>query len=232
MGSGARSEAATNGTPTASLVGLLGEQRAAIIGHLKSEGERTVAQIAGHLGVSEVAARRHLGLLEDDGFLAVRSENRGRGRPVSLYRLTDEARNLFPHRYATVAGDLLDFITDQHGREGLRNFLTWRLDRETESYREVVTAEELHERLEQLAGALSANGYDATVTEDGDGFVLRQEHCAIYDVARDHPELCAYEAATFSQVLGRDVSLSRRETLAGGADACVCCVTPRTTDDD
>jgi hypothetical protein len=40
--------------------------------------------------------------------------------------------------------------------------------------------------------------------------------------------VCAYEAATFSQVLGRDVSLSRRETLASGASACVCCVTPKT----
>lgn len=221
---------ATTTTPAASLVGLLGEQRAAIVERLKAEGEQTIAELAGHLGISEVATRRHVGLLEDDGFLSARSENRGRGRPVSLYRLTDEARRLFPHRYATVAEDLLDFITDQHGREGLRNFLSWRLDRETEAYQEVVTAEDLHDRLDQLAGALSANGYDATVTEDGEGFVLRQEHCAIFDVAREHPEMCAYEAATFSRVLGRDVSLSRRETLAAGNDACVCCVTPRETD--
>jgi predicted ArsR family transcriptional regulator len=86
---------------------------------------------------------------------------------------------------------------------------------------------------------LSEAGFEASVTPDGDGFTLVQDHCAIYDVAREHPEVCAYEAATFSQVLGGDVRLSRRETLAGGSPACVCCVSPvrasgratRTTDD-
>jgi hypothetical protein len=52
-----------------------------------------------------------------------------------------------------------------------------------------------------------------------------QDHCAIEDVAREHPEVCAYEAATFSKVLGRDVQLSRRET-SPPAPACVCCVRP------
>ena len=64
----------------------------------------------------------------------------------------------------------------------------------------------------------------------GDRFVLRQDHCAIYDVAKDHPEMCAFEAATFSRVLGRDVSLSRQQTRTEGGTSCVCCVTPRSAD--
>jgi predicted ArsR family transcriptional regulator len=53
---------------------------------------------------------------------------------------------------------------------------------------------------------------------------LRQDHCAIKAVAEEHPELCAYEASTFRKLLG--AKLSRRQTIAGGADACICHITP------
>jgi predicted ArsR family transcriptional regulator len=210
-----------------SLVSLLGEQRAAIVEELRRAGDRSVAQLAEHLEISEVATRRHLTVLEEDGLATAEVVNQGRGRPAARWSLTGDARRLFPNRYDALAGEMLTFLADTQGREGVRAYLRWRLEREAASLRDSVTAEDLHERLEQLADALSAAGYDASVTPDGEGFTLTQDHCAIYDVAKDHPEMCAYEAATFSKVLGRDVSLSRRQTLAGGSDACVCCVTPR-----
>jgi predicted ArsR family transcriptional regulator len=211
----------------ASLVRLLGEQRAEIVERLRTVGEATVAELAEHLGISEVATRRHLNVLDDEGFVAARTVKQERGRPAATYHLTERARDLFPQRYAAVAHELLDFITTEHGREGLRSYLRWRLDREAEAYGETVTAEDLHDRLEQLAGALSANGFDARVREDDGAFELHQDHCAIYDVAKDHPEMCRYEAATFAKVLGRDVVLRRRATLTEGAHACVCTVTPK-----
>jgi predicted ArsR family transcriptional regulator len=222
--------AAPTGT-SRSLVSLLGEQRAAIVQELRRHHDRSVAELATHLGISEVATRRHLGVLEDEGLVAARTVRQGRGRPAARYELTDAAGRLFPQRYDRLASEVLDFLTDEHGRAGMRAFLRWRLEREVEGLRSAVTAEALPERLEQLAAALSASGFDATVTPDGRGFALTQQHCAIEDVAREHPEVCAYEAATFSQVLGRDVTLSRRETLATGSTACVCCVTPRESQD-
>jgi predicted ArsR family transcriptional regulator len=218
---------ATEAPAPRSLVSLLGEQRAAIIEELRRRGERSVAELAVHLGISEVATRRHLSVLEDERLVASTTVKQARGRPAARYHLTEAASQLFPHRYDRFANEVLDFLADAHGRDGLRAFLRWRLEREVSGLREAVTAEALHERLEQLAGALSNAGFQASVTPDGGGFTLTQDHCAIYDVAKDHPEVCAYEAATFSEVLGGDVTLSRRETLAGGAPACVCCVAPR-----
>lgn len=217
----------TKPTAQRSLVSLLGEQRAAVVEHLHRNGDATVAELADHLGISQVATRRHLAVLTDEGLVAARTVNHGgRGRPASRYELTDAAGRLFPQGYDRLAAEVLDFLADEHGRDGLRAFLRWRLDREVDGLKDAVTAEDLHGRLEQLAQALSHAGFDASVTPDGDGFTLVQDHCAIYDVAREHPEVCAYEAATFSQVLGRDVRLSRRETLATGSNACVCCVAP------
>jgi predicted ArsR family transcriptional regulator len=221
---------ATGGAPARSLVSLLGEQRAAIVEVLRRDGDASVAELAGHLGISEVATRRHLTVLEHDGLVTARTVRQPRGRPAARYELSDEAGRLFPQRYDRFAAEVLDFLTDEHGREGVRAFLRWRLEREVAGLRQAVTSPDLPERLEQLADALSAAGFEASVTPDGEGcFTLIQDHCALEDVAREHPELCAYEAATFSQVLGSDVSISRRETVAAGARTCVCCVTPRST---
>jgi predicted ArsR family transcriptional regulator len=218
---------AVTDAPARSLVSLLGEQRATIVERLRRDGDATVAELATHLGISEVATRRHLAVLAEEGLVTSTTVAQGRGRPAAHHRLTDAATKLFPQRYDRFATEVLDFLADTQGREGLRAFLRWRLEREVSGLRDAVTAQDLHDRLEQLADALSDAGFEASVTPRGDGFTLTQEHCAIYDVAKDHPEICAYEAATFSKVLGRDVTLSRRQTMAGGSPACVCSVASR-----
>lgn len=215
-----------------SLVSLLGEQRAAIVEELRREGDRSVSELAALLGISEVATRKHLAVLEKERLVSAETVRQGRGRPAARYRLTEDARRLFPAAYDRFASEMLDFLEDERGREGLRSFLRWRLEREVDGLREAVTAEDLHERLDQLADALSDAGFEAVVGEDDDGYTLVQTHCVIEDVAREHPEVCAYEAAAFSKVLGRDVTLSRRQTMAEGADACVCCVAPRRSSPD
>jgi predicted ArsR family transcriptional regulator len=215
-----------------SLVSLLGESRASIVDHLRAEGDASVAELAAHLEISEVATRRHLGVLEEEGLVDARTVNQGRGRPAARYQLTADARRLFPAAYDQLAAEALDFLGQTQGRDGLRAFLRWRLERQVGQLEEAVTADDLEERLDQLARALSAAGFSATVDDDGGSFTLTQKHCAIESVARDHPELCAFEAATFAAVLGSDVQLRRRSTVTRGDDACVCCVTPRRTDRD
>jgi predicted ArsR family transcriptional regulator len=215
-------EVATDAAP--SLVALLGEARAAIVERLRRSPDRSATELAEHLGISAVATRRHLAVLEEDGLVRAHTVRQGRGRPASRYRLTDAAGRLLPHRYDRLAAEVLEFLTERHGRETLREFLRWRMHREVRGLAEAVTAEDLHDRLSQLADVLSRAGFDASVDGDGSTFRLVQANCAIEDVAREHPELCAYEAASFARVLGDEVTVSRRATLAGGAPACVCTV--------
>lgn len=205
----------------AALVGLLGEPRATIVRILKQEGERSAPELAEQLGITDVAVRRHLALLSDEGLLTERTVKQERGRPVTRFGLSDRARELFPHRYVEMLGELLEYVRDN---DGLGGFLRWRQEREAEQYAEVVDGDDVEERLEQLVAALNDAGYEADLTEQQDGFRLTQRHCAVFDAAKDHPQICAHEAAMFRRVLG-DVQVSRRETLAKGDAACVCTVT-------
>ena len=212
-----------------SLVGLLGETRAALVEHLHALGSRTVAELAEHLGVSAVATRRHLAVLAEEGLVAECAPRPTAGRPATCFALTDRAARLFPASYDRFAREALEYLTATEGRQGLLRFLRWRLDREAGALADAVGDGPLPDRLARLAAALSAAGFAAEVaTGDGERPALRlvQRHCAIEDVAREHPEVCAHEAAAFARVLGGDVRLSRRETIAGGASACVCTVVP------
>jgi predicted ArsR family transcriptional regulator len=216
-----------------SLVGLLGETRAALVEHLHRTGAQPVAAIAVHLGISEVATRRHLGVLVRDGLVAEGEARASGGRPAACFRLTPRADQLFPQSYDRFANELLDFLTAEHGRDGLRAFLRWRVDREVDALASAIEDGPLEQRVAQLAEALTAAGYLADVVDDAEAnsgqrglpsLRLVQRHCAIQGVAREHPEVCTYEAAAFSRALGTGVTVAREETIADGAPACVCTV--------
>jgi predicted ArsR family transcriptional regulator len=214
----------------ATLLDLLGDTRGQVVELLRSS-PLTVADIAASLGISEVAVRRHLQVLERDGLVTAETVRReGPGRPSSQYALTDRARRLFPDRSAELANELLDYLEEEHGRGALMAFLRWRSKRHGERYGSALTgASAPGQRAEGLARLLSEEGFAARVSEvttpEGATVLeLRQDHCAIKDIAEEHPEVCSFEAAVFRKVLGTQVS--RKSTIAGGAGACVCHIAP------
>ena len=218
-----------------SLISLLGDSRARVVELLRATPQ-SVADLAAGLSLSEVAIRHHLAILEADGFVSTETVRRpGRGRPSLRYALTDKARRLFPDNSSELANELLEYLGDEHGRSELQRFLRWRAERHAGRYAEALEdATSMDERVNRLAHVLSEDGFassaSAVVTPEGATVLeLRQEHCAIKAVAEQHPELCAYEASTFKNLLGG--KLSRRQTIAGGADACVCHITPASNDD-
>ncbi len=225
----------TTSPSNSSLVGLLGDSRARLVEVLRA-APQSVSALAKALDLSEVAVRHHLQVLESDGFVSGETVRRKtRGRPSLRYALTDKARRLFPDNSADLANELLDYLSGEHGRSELQRFLRWRAERHAGRYAAALEgADSLDERVGRLAQVLSDDGFDSSVetvtTPEGATVLeLRQEHCAIKAVAEQHPELCAYEASTFKNLLGG--KLSRRSTIAGGADACVCHITPQTTND-
>ena len=210
---------------------LLGAPRATILGYLHDHDGARIADLAAELGVSETATRRHLTCLEEDGFVTSSSVADGPGRPALVFRLSARGRELFPQRYAATAEELLTFLQHEYGDDGMARYLDWRRDQQAARLgADLSDTTTLDRRLHQLADALSEAGYAAEVTSHGDGSLeLTQRHCTIAKLAEEHPELCTSEAQAFAALLGRDVAVSRRLTIAGGHDACVCTVTPTTS---
>lgn len=212
----------------ATLTDLLGDTRARLIQRVQTGGA-TAPELAAHLDISAAGVRRHLTAMQADGLVEAETvHDGGMGRPADRWRLTAKGKRLFTDRSAEFADELLDHIAATYGRAAVAEFLKTRNAKQADRYADLLaTVSDPAERVQLLAEALSADGFAARVEtgDNGRSLTLLQSHCAIEGIAKEHPEICAHEAALFKRVLGgpeQQVKVSRRDTIAGGAHACVC----------
>ncbi|WP_372495363.1 helix-turn-helix transcriptional regulator [Saccharopolyspora soli] len=200
-----------------------GRTRHTVARLLLERGPITAAAVAGELGVSPTAVRRHLDVLVAEGEAYTRESSprgrRGRGRPAKLYLLTEVGRARFGHAYDDLAVAALRFIAEHEGEQAVREFADRRMAALVANHREVLAAAASPaERAEVLADALTREGYAASTRSVGSGEQLCQHHCPVAHVAADFPQLCEAETAAFAEVLGTHVQ--RLATIANGDAAC------------
>ncbi|MFJ2111842.1 MULTISPECIES: helix-turn-helix transcriptional regulator [unclassified Streptomyces] len=199
-------------------------------------GPSTVSDLAGRLGLTQAAVRRHLDALTADSVVEARDQrvygSRGRGRPAKAFALTDCGRDAFDQSYDQLAADALRWIAGaagggERGEAAVAAFARARFDR-SGAYRAAVEAAEPDRRTEALAKALSADGYAATARSapNQQGEQLCQHHCPVAHVAEQFPQLCEAETEFFSELLGTHVQ--RLATIAHGDGVCTTFI-PRAT---
>lgn len=186
-------------------------------------GPSTVADLAGRLGLTQAAVRRHLDALVADDVVEAREQRvygaRTRGRPAKVFALTDCGRDAFDQSYDTLAADALRWIAEREGGdEAIVAFARARIAAQADAYREVIESAAPEGRTEALAKALSADGYAATARSAPVGEQLCQHHCPVAHVAEQFPQLCEAETEFFSQLLGTHVQ--RLATIAHGDGVC------------
>jgi len=198
-------------------------------------GPSTVADLAGRLGLTQAAVRRHLDALAADEVVEAREQKiygaRTRGRPAKVFALTDCGRDAFDQSYDKLAADALRWIAEREGgEEAVVAFARARIAAQAGAYREAVDSAAPEERAEALAKALSADGYAATARSAPVGEQLCQHHCPVAHVAEQFPQLCEAETEIFSQLLGTHVQ--RLATIAHGDGVCTTFIpkiAPKTT---
>lgn len=186
-------------------------------------GPQDAATLAGELGLSPAAIRRHLEALVADGVLAERearpSGHRGRGRPARTYALTDAGRAEFPHAYDDLANTALRYLRDTGGEQAVAAFAAHRADTLAAALAADIDREApVGTRVESLAGSLTVHGYAATTEGASAGIQVCQHHCPVAHVAAEFPQLCEAETRAFEQVLGTYVQ--RLATIAHGDGVC------------
>ncbi|GLY18451.1 hypothetical protein Kisp01_54650 [Kineosporia sp. NBRC 101677] len=197
-------------------------------------GPVTASDLAGTLGLTPAAVRRHLDTLTEQGLVCTWDPPEGaprrRGRPARLFVLTDTGHSAMSTAYDDLAVHLLEFLAETAGPEAVREFATVRAERLAQRYRpavEAAGADPLH-RAGALAQALSTDGYAASVRSVEErgrrgetqvtGKQLCQGHCPVQQVAAQFPQLCEAETHAFSSLLG--VHVQRLATLAHGEHVC------------
>ncbi|MGJ5750704.1 putative ArsR family transcriptional regulator [Streptomyces puniciscabiei] len=186
-------------------------------------GPSTVAELAGRLGLTQAAVRRHLDALVAENVVEAREQRvygaRTRGRPAKVFALTDCGRDAFDQSYDKLAADALRWIAEQGGGpEAVAAFARARIAAQASAYRKAIEAVTPDKRAEALARALSVDGYAATARSAPVGEQLCQHHCPVAHVAEQFPQLCEAETEVFAELLGTHVQ--RLATIAHGDGVC------------
>lgn len=212
------------------------DTRREVLDQILRNGPISASEISDALGISTAGVRRHLDNIVEDGFAetveaprTAASGGRGRGRPAKLFRLTDAGRGRFGHDYDTLALLALRALRDAGGDAAVTNFADERMSdlfgelteaaaAESGSSGTTDRSEEVVDRAERIAEALTERGYAATVNDAATGIQICRHHCPIQDVAHEFPELCAAEHRVVTELLGRHTQ--PLATIADGNGIC------------
>jgi predicted ArsR family transcriptional regulator len=201
--------------------------RRAIVKLLKTQGAMHSGALAKRLRLTPMAVRQHLYALQREQLVASDEQPVPIGRPAKHWRLTRQADTLFPDAYAELNVALIDAVGQTFGPKGLQRVIESRSATQKVDYaRRIVPSAPLKERLRQLAGVRTEEGYMAEVRPDGRGrFLFIENHCPICAAATACQGFCTTELDLFRAVLGPDVSVERTEHIVSGDRRCVYRVT-------
>jgi predicted ArsR family transcriptional regulator len=204
-----------------------GATRREILDALRRSSGLTADQLATTLGVTAMAVRKHLAVLQEEGLLAACVERRPVGRPVHVYVLTPRARERFPQQYQDLTNELIDDLRALDGEEKVALLFQRRAERAYMALAPAVAGQPLPERLRILTSHLDEQGYlaDWEVTPDGD-YLLKEHNCAIYGVAQCVPEACSCELDLFRRLLD-DTEIAREQHVIDGDHLCCYRLRPR-----
>jgi predicted ArsR family transcriptional regulator len=194
--------------------------RQKILELLRERGQATVEELAGAVGLTQMAVRHHLNVLYGEKLVAISSVRRKSepGRPQQLYALTEAANGLFPEDYYHLAEYLLAEVKAVLDPASLDDVLR-RMARRMLADASVPNLNQSpEERLVQLAQLLGDNGFTARWAVQGEDYLVRVLACSYRHMAREHPEVCRLDRHIIAEMLNADPV--RMTCLAQGDEDC------------
>lgn len=182
---------------------MLSSTRGRVLSLLR-RGPRTVAELAAAVELTDNGVRTHLAALERDGLVRQEGVRRTGGKPSYVYELTADADALFPKGYASVLSEVLAYVREQSGSEGLRSFVRAVAQRAA-SRLPFGERADLRSRVDAAAGVLAELGGLAEVVEEDEAMHIRGYSCPLSSVVKDNPETCALAEELVRSIVGTDV---------------------------
>ena len=187
---------------------------------VRRRGEATVIDVAAMLDITPSGARQHLVGLVDAGLLEVGEAARDagqQGRSERTYCIAPAAETLFPRAYGELTNQLLGYVPASAVTEAFEH----RRDDRIEGARARLAARRgFAAKVTELARILDEDGYLAAVELIGhDVYRIAERNCAIFAVAREHPQACSTELEFLRAALP-EAQIDRVTHMMAGAHSC------------
>ena len=195
--------------------------RQRVIAYLRKQSSASTVQISRALKISAASIRHHLSIMVADGRVVQvgETQNKGRGRPVKNYRLSEillgdnlsllansllrsQVNNLTASKQQASLISLANELADQIGRPNQNDPIT--------------------KRLTSLLEKLNEMHYQSKWEAGPEGPRILFAHCPYAAIIDKHPELCQMDGFLLGEEIGADAhQLAKIDQKPGGITHCI-----------
>ncbi len=196
------------------------ETRQRIIEFLKEKGQATIDELATAVGLTAMAVRYHINVLQADNLVLTSAIRRqaGPGRPQQVYKLTEAADDFFPEDYHGLTNYLLDELSLRLDREDIEEIFNNIANRLTSEAPPAKENQPFEERLNEVIDFLTEKGFAVCWEVADDNYLIHAHSCPYRQVVKYHPEVCLLDEAVISTML--NTTPTRIACLIAGSDHC------------
>lgn len=176
---------------------------------LKKDKELIIGGIMAYFTISEIAVRKHLNELEQQGFIKKNVIKQKIGRPYYTFELTKKGHDTFPNQYEKLPIELLQDLEDLQGPQAVKKLLAKRMDRERNYFETEVLTEEFEEKIEAVARIQNEKGYMVEIDKTEEGhYEMKHFNCPISNIAFIYHQVCRNEKVVFEEVFSTSEVIS------------------------
>ncbi|MBR3120994.1 MULTISPECIES: helix-turn-helix transcriptional regulator [Oceanobacillus] len=175
---------------------------------LKKANDLTITEIMEHFTISEIAVRKQLHELVQQGFVKQQSHKQKLGRPYLTYDLTQKGHETFPNQYKSIPVELLEDLEELHGPQAVRALLDKHGEREKAYMNNVIQEDDLDKKVAEMVRVQNERGYMVEVEKVAEGdFEVRNYNCPVAAIARCYHQMCTNEQKLYEEIFpGSEVS--------------------------
>jgi DeoR family suf operon transcriptional repressor len=187
---------------------------------LENRNGLSVEALATALDISRTAVQQHFIVLESEGYIKKSNQSKTAGRPVTLYVITHKGINYFPKQYAWFSDLILSELQQEMSPESFKQFMQRLGVKLADSLRGQFAGKNLDDRMDELLLIMTDLGFQVKTEAEPetDRPIIQANNCIYHDLAQKHHEICEFDLALMSSLLGKNVR--QLSCMAKGDCAC------------
>lgn len=192
---------------------------------LKKDQMLTIKEIMTYFMISEIAVRRHIHELIQQGFLKKQSIKQKVGRPYYVYALTEKGHATFPNENETLPLEILQDLETIQGEQAVKSVLAQRMKRERTQFLTEVESDSFDQRIATIARIQEDKGFMVEYDQMNDGnYEIRNYNCPIINIASKYQQICSNEKQVLSEVFSSS-TVHLKSCIATGGNFCKWVIT-------
>src|SRR5690625_1303412 len=183
---------------------------------LKKDHKSTIKEIMDYFTISEIAVRRHLNELEQQGFITREEVKQEIGRPYYVYLLTEKGHQTFPNQYEQLPIELLQDLEAVKGKQAVTEVLAQRIQREKAYFNERIQSDDFDQKVADVARIQDEKGYMIEYEKTPEGhYEITNYNCPILNIASTYKQLCSNEKKVLSEIFSESNVISKTCIIRG-----------------